>query len=222
MDLFHLVPGFQMGVQRLIPQVSVHHLLHVLLGAHLAGVFLIPGDAAVGDHPAQVVPLEQGPPALIQKHGRALPAVVGMHPDVRAVKGVPVLVMGAEGSRARDFVHVVPELIVDMDDDGRAVAHDAVFVDGDELAVGKGLELHFVLPLAVDEFRRIIVVDGPAAFDDLGNVRLAPPAGGYFQAFFFHGRRPFGLKRNERRKAPPGRARSSPAVKIALYMPGMN
>ena len=103
-----------------------------------------------------------------------------MDGNIRTIKSVAVLVVGAEGAGTGQLIHVVPKLIIDTDNHTGGVSDDFFVEDGHKLPLGKGGKLHRVKTFRIYVFFGIIVVSCPAACNYFRNVFTTPFSSRYF------------------------------------------
>ena len=166
-----------MGRQRRVAHLTGDDLLHILFGRHFACVFGVAWDAAIGDHPPQVVALHEHNAFFIEQPGDAVAPPLRAHGDVGAVEGVAAGVVGAEGAAACDLlVGIGVGVVVELDDERGCVADDLAVRFRQQLALREGGILHLVEAGGVEGALRVFGIGGPMAGNQARDILQSPGA----------------------------------------------
>ena len=128
----------QLEVEHRVVNLPRPHLLDVLLGPHLVGVFVEIGDAPSEHDGLEVELLTQFLAILIHAAAQSQPTIVGVYEHLDAVKDTAVGVVGVKRLVACHLgIGVVALHHVILDDDAQGAAHDLVIGNDHHLALGE-------------------------------------------------------------------------------------
>ena len=136
--LAHVEIVGELEEQHRVEYLALAHLVDVLFGAHVVGIFVVVGQPTAKHDGFEVELLAQLLAVFIHTAGQSQAAVVGVHEHFDAVEDIPLAGVGVEGFVAGHLsIGVVVFHIVVVDDNREGAPHDFAVDHGHNLPLGE-------------------------------------------------------------------------------------